>query len=502
MTTCKYGATCFNKDPEHRRRFVHPAEEPEGTPSNMRVACKYGFECFRKKADHLGRFAHPGDRNYRIGLVIFKDNQRPEFQSLWQLFQYHDPDESGHLSKEEFAVLVNTCRQAGLGAPPDTLDQAWQDAGGLSQDYVNFRQFVSWTQDFLRLELVLGLEDTVTCGSRPCRFRHSTSTDADGYRCSCPAYQESGTNGLCACGHKTSMHRSDFAQRTFTKFLEDTTHSHWKPGAHGLVEVEDGALVEKLQELLQATHKTTDNWTRDRGCKSHGVNGCAPACASRNRVAVPSGYQLVKAYRNQNMDLWQKYSLVKTAITEECGRGYEVDGKQAVHEPVSVATTGHSLEVESASGCNEWYLFHGSTPEKCKTICMTNFKLALAGSGATWKDPSTDKGTPLYGFGIYLAERITKADEYSAEVPGDDPVLPSGDLFTCILCRVVGGRAHVVTTNEIEIDKLRSDVFDGPYHSVLGDRVTSLGKPYREVVVYDKDQCYPEFLLVYARSYH
>ena len=28
----------------------------------------------------------------------------------------------------------------------------------------------------------------------------------------------------------------------------------------------------------------------------------------------------------------------------------------------------------------------------------------------------------------------------------------------------------------------RRDILDGPYHSVLGDRVVKLGKPYREVV--------------------
>ena len=30
-------------------------------------------------------------------------------------------------------------------------------------------------------------------------------------------------------------------------------------------------------------------------------------------------------------------------------------------------------------------------------------------AGATWKDPGASKGTPLYGFGFYFAERITKA---------------------------------------------------------------------------------------------
>ena len=46
----------------------------------------------------------------------------------------------------------------------------------------------------------------------------------------------------------------------------------------------------------------------------------------------------------------------------------------------------------------------------------------------------------------------------------------------------------------------RRDVLDGPFHSVLGDRVVKLGKPYREVVVHDNNQIFPEFILYYKRS--
>ena len=35
--------------------------------------------------------------------------------------------------------------------------------------------------------------------------------------------------------------------------------------------------------------------------------------------------------------------------------------------------------------------------------------------------------------------------------------------------------------------------------SVFGDRVKTLGKPYREIIVYDKDQIYPEYLVLYER---
>merc|ERR1711920_219940 len=104
----------------------------------------------------------------------------------------------------------------------------------------------------------------------------------------------------------------------------------------------------------------------------------------------------------------------------------------------------------------------------------------------------------LYGFGIYFSERVTKADEYAGAIPEG---AEDAGLFNVLICRVVAGRANVVTTNEIDTEKLRKDVFDGPYHSVFGDRCKTLGKPYREIVVYDKDQVYPEFLLTYARRF-
>ena len=59
----------------------------------------------------------------------------------------------------------------------------------------------------------------------------------------------------------------------------------------------------------------------------------------------------------------------------------------------------------------------------------------------------------------------------------------------------------VIETNEIDKDQLKKEVFDGPYHSVFGDRVKTLGKPYREIIVYDKDQIYPEYLVLYERLF-
>lgn len=495
-TICKWGAACYNHDPEHRRKFAHPsADEVE---SCKRTACKYGSKCYQRDPSHLARFAHPGDRNYRTGLVLFPEGQKPEFESLWQLFRFHDPDESGHLSKEEFLMLLTQCGHlvSGVGDIP----QVWRDVSG-DHGYVSFRMFSAWAQDHLELDLPLGLESS-DASSRPCRFR----VGGEGARCGCQEFQPSGDASgvaqLCVCGHKISMHRSDLAMRTMTAFLEDVAPAHWVDGAEGLVQVADPAVLSRLQELLDRTHKSSDNWTRDRGCSLHGVNGCSASCASKNRVPVPRKYRLHAAFRNQNQDLWQKYSLVKTAITEEC---HGPSKGKTVMLPVE-ASSIEALEGEALdASINEWYLFHGSRPEALSKILSSNFRLTLAGSGATWKDPGKACGVPLYGYGLYFAERITKADEYAHPIQEGDP-LPvdpghESTFYAVLVCRVLGGRSNLVTTNEIEREKLRKDVFDEPFHSVFGDRVSSLGKPYKEVVVYDKDQTFPEYLLIYSRQY-
>merc|ERR1712216_64965 len=244
--------------------------------------------------------------------------------------------------------------------------------------------------------------------------------------------------------------------------------ANWKEGVEGLVPVEDPALMSMLQAMLTATHKTTDNWTRDRGCRIHGVNGCDWAHASGNRVPVPNGYLLRIALRNQNLDLWRKYSIAKTSISHECARDASVlckEGMHAQYSQVSTATTSVAhLDAPLASGCNEWRLFHGCGPAACQGICSANFRLDLSGTGATWKDTGKTKGTPLYGFGVYLAERATKADEYAAQVQFRDfaqilgpefAFSDYGKLHCLLVVRCIGGRTNIVTTNEIDTQKLR-----------------------------------------------
>ncbi|CAK0879595.1 unnamed protein product, partial [Prorocentrum cordatum] len=239
---------------------------------------------------------------------------------------------------------------------------------------------------------------------RPCRFRLCSS---GGARCPCPGFEAADDAGLlCKCGHKASMHRSDTAEAGFEAFssMNRACHTMDWTDTPGLVRIEDDELLAKLQEALDHTHKPKDNWTRDRGCALHGVNGCDAKCCSKNKAPVPTRYKLLTAYRNQNEDLWQKYSMLKTAIREECRRPRGLEDTLPPMTVHKVTTSGMSLSSDLDEECNEYYLFHGSSSQKCTSIASTNFRTDLAGAGATWKEKGKAVGTPLYGFGVYFAE--------------------------------------------------------------------------------------------------
>lgn len=458
-----------------------PAAPPE---LKQRVACRYGRKCYQGGSDHLAKFAHPGDRDYCHGFASFMSGQRPDVETLWDIFLFFDPKESGHLFREEFLRAA----QEVAALSPETVDVgvAWAEAGGADQGHVSFVRFANWCAR-VGLRSPVGL-NTVEGAPRTCRF-----VSADGKGCACKDFRAAaGSANMCRCGHRCHGHRSDSAQQTLQMQLLSSRPAHWVSSGIGLVPLTDPAVLSQMQFLLDATHLESNNWTRDRGCALHGVNRCGNDCIFANRARVPTGYRLVGAWRNQNPALWARYSLIRATILQEC--------RKTPCARCNLESSSPAFESIDASGLvgkiNECRLFHGTSASACREICEKNFQLSLAGTGATWKTPGKSTGKSLYGPGVYLAERITKADEYAQGVPGD---AGAPQVFSILLCRALAGRVCVCEDNEIDPDALRQQVLDGPYHCVLGDRVAKLGKPFREVVIYDRDQLYPEFLLTYTR---
>jgi hypothetical protein len=155
---------------------------------------------------------------------------------------------------------------------------------------------------------------------------------------------------------------------------------------------------------------------------------------------------------------------------------------------------------------NESWLFHGTTGQAAQGIAENDFRLDLSGSNA---------GT-LYGRGIYLAENASKSDEY-----GEGPKGPAGEQMEMgfegprpppgpppplvrksfiLLCRSLLGRVNYNDERMPDADNLQRSCLSGEYHSVIGDRL-KLNGTFREIIVYDGDYAYPEYVVEYDRIF-
>lgn len=143
------------------------------------------------------------------------------------------------------------------------------------------------------------------------------------------------------------------------------------------------------------------------------------------------------------------------------------------------------------SGSHEKWLWHGTSHEATAGISTADFRLNLAGTNA---------GT-LYGRGIYLAEAITKSDEYT-KAGGE--VWKAGDTITervALLCLASLGWVNYNDEVRPDPDALVASCTGGSFHSVLGDREKIRGT-YREIIVYDENQAYPAYICHYNRGYY
>eukprot|EP00930_Biecheleria_cincta_P100385 TRINITY_DN92029_c0_g1_i1.p1 TRINITY_DN92029_c0_g1~~TRINITY_DN92029_c0_g1_i1.p1 ORF type:complete len:262 (+),score=41.97 TRINITY_DN92029_c0_g1_i1:838-1623(+) len=204
---------------------------------------------------------------------------------------------------------------------------------------------------------------------------------------------------------------------------------------------------------------------------------------------VPRNFQMVAAWRNENSKLWRKYCVRKAEVQRERDLQDESPATAeelptyCIFDDVLTSSTWKSLGHETLdTNLNEWYLFHGTSMSAAQNICSNDFKMRLAG---------TATGT-LYGRGSYFAESITKADEYSKQ--------EAEDGFCCVLlCRVLGGRVRYCDERAPDADALTRDCMEGAYDCIVGDRVKVSGT-YREFVIFDTENVYPEFVLGYKRG--
>jgi len=98
----------------------------------------------------------------------------------------------------------------------------------------------------------------------------------------------------------------------------------------------------------------------------------------------------------------------------------------------------------------------------------------------------------MFGYGIYLAECVSKSDEYARDDNGG--TYPG--LMAMLVCRALVGRPHIVHDAGDHVAAAKASGCD----CVLGDRESKVGT-YREFVFWDECQVIPEYTVIYRRNY-
>jgi len=247
-------------------------------------------------------------------------------------------------------------------------------------------------------------------------------------------------------------------------------------------------VVKAMQSVLDGTYRKV--YTRDR-----------------RGAPIPDRFVVKDVHRVLNDQVWREY----------CDTREKIRSKLNGEKP-SLPDGSHTVNVLQKGGLgalppldsevNEHWLFHGTTAEAATGIAENDFRLDLSGSNA---------GT-LYGKGIYLAENATKSDEYGegpkgpastgeeAEMGYEAPRPPPGPppplvrTSYILVCRSALGRVNYNDEQRPDPDKLVKSCTDGHFQSVLGDRL-KLNKTFREIIVYNDDHVYPEFIVKYERIF-
>jgi serine/threonine protein kinase len=197
--------------------------------------------------------------------------------------------------------------------------------------------------------------------------------------------------------------------------------------------------------------------------------------------------RVVSVVRVENESLWQMYQLRRDILKKNCSaQGFR---------SLSVATNWQPAmpsKAEMSEDINEFYLFHGTSPEMAEVICKHGFDERVAALSG------------LYGAGSYFAINSCKSHQYSSKTK-DSP------NFVMLVCRVAMGSPHCTsTTHRYERRPPDNAATPGqPFDSIFAQHGISFPiiiagvqrhhkQHHNEYVVFDRHQVYPEYIVRYT----
>mmetsp|Transcript_160499 Transcript_160499/g.293193 ORF Transcript_160499/g.293193 Transcript_160499/m.293193 type:complete len:2357 (-) Transcript_160499:41-7111(-) len=233
-----------------------------------------------------------------------------------------------------------------------------------------------------------------------------------------------------------------------------------------------------VQNMLDQTWKPIA--TRDRPCPKGTCKPTAGGCPCVQKggdPGMPSGIRVRRILRNEDSKRWQQYLDRREKVKKK--RRDDAQPRLTSKPTPHLGDTRYFDKLDD--NVNEMYLLHGTFVRAALSISQTGFAIDLAGSSV---------GT-MYGRGAYFTECSSKADEYSKDEAGGY----YKGVFAVLICRICMGKPHITEERE---EGARARFDDGSHDSTLGDREKSVNT-YREFVVYDMNQVYPEYCVLYER---
>ncbi|KAK3604570.1 hypothetical protein CHS0354_026261 [Potamilus streckersoni] len=268
---------------------------------------------------------------------------------------------------------------------------------------------------------------------------------------------------------------------TWTKFTSDKSVKAWrvqqgdKP-AYELVTVDK----ETFSAVENVVKKTWDANKIGQGRDAAGLGAIRY-----------TSLKVTKVQRLENLELYEKYAQCQQTLFHKAG-------VKGLFEPLEKHLNAKSGEVLTSNGMvsmlqkelypeiNEFFLFHGTKPENVDAIVKQGLDFRIASDNA------------MFGKGVYFAESSTKADQYT-----DQRFQRDTKEKRMFLCRVSMGEIGVYNQprnlkrapcmeSGCESDKCGHE---NRYDSVVGDGTWI----FREFLIYERYQSYPEYLVTYQR---
>ncbi|CAF4156824.1 unnamed protein product [Rotaria sordida] len=218
----------------------------------------------------------------------------------------------------------------------------------------------------------------------------------------------------------------------------------------------------------------------------------------------PTEFIVTQIRRIQNKKLWHEYCFKKEQIIPQNNRNLSMcaSSKYLQDHPF--------LTPLLDSNVNEYWLFHGCDKAKLPFLLYSGY------------DPRVSNLNGMFGGGFYLAENSSKSNQYiSCPTCGNNSIFTTRGcecknqedlLFSIVLYRAVLGDVHIAQVydkkkyrgndeNRVRRPPLKGNDID-LYDSVLGESKKHGGDilKYREVILYESGQAYPEYVIEYRRS--